>query len=258
MDLIQLGNTSNILRFILSSESTGEGLTGLTHSSSGLIISTICDNEATATTYTAAGSTIETISTLGTYATPTATKCRFKQVDSTNHPGLYEIQLADARFAVSASRKLIVTISGASDLLTSDYQISLVGYSPYDGASTVSIAPIQANVVNSLMVTTDINVYQTSEAPALTWRILDANNVPIDLSSATLSFKVYSVAGTTIFSKTTASGLTVSGSSSNIVTATYTATDTATAGGYLYMLWRTDGSDTSLAAGKFTIKPAVK
>ena len=108
------------------------------------------------------------------------------------------------------------------------------------------------------MVTTGISVYQTAESPALTWTILDANNVPIDLSSATLSFKVYNTALTTIFSKTSGSGISVSGSSSNIVTTTYTATDTATAGGFLYMLWRTDGSDTPLAAGKFTILPAVK
>ena len=84
MDLIRFNNTSNVIRFILSSSSTGQGLTGLTSASSGLIISTITDNESTATAYTAAASTIETISTLGTFATPTATKCRFKEVDATN------------------------------------------------------------------------------------------------------------------------------------------------------------------------------
>src|SRR5689334_19109019 len=92
-----LSSTSNIERVKLRKADTGQGLTGLTFSSSGLIISTITDNEAAATAYTQAGSTIETISTLATYAAPTATKCRFKEVDATNHPGLYEIQFADAR-----------------------------------------------------------------------------------------------------------------------------------------------------------------
>jgi hypothetical protein len=110
-------STSNYLRVPLRSSSTGQGLTALTSASAGLIISTICDNEAAATTYTAAGSTIETIATLGTFATPTATKCRFKEVDATNQPGLYELQLDNARFAVASSKSLRVTISGATGLM---------------------------------------------------------------------------------------------------------------------------------------------
>lgn len=112
-NILKNGATSNIMRIFLmdSTSTTGAGKTGLTSASSGLNISTIADNEATATTYTAAGSTIETITTLGTYAAPTATKCRFKEVDATNLPGLYEIQLADARYAVSSARQLVVGIT---------------------------------------------------------------------------------------------------------------------------------------------------
>ena len=62
---IKNGQTSVILRAKLldSSATTGAGLTGLTFSSGGLIISTIADNEAAATTYTAGGSTIEAVTT---------------------------------------------------------------------------------------------------------------------------------------------------------------------------------------------------
>ena len=60
-----------------SSVTTGAGLAGLTNASSGLIVSTIADNEATATAYTVAAGNVETITTLGTYAAPTASKCRF-------------------------------------------------------------------------------------------------------------------------------------------------------------------------------------
>lgn len=110
--LLKNGQTSVILRFFLqdSASTAGAGKTGLGIASAGLIISTIASNEATPTVYTAAGSTIETITTLGTFAAPTATKCRFKEVDSTNHPGLYEVQLADARFAVSSARTLLISI----------------------------------------------------------------------------------------------------------------------------------------------------
>jgi hypothetical protein len=110
--LYKNGVASVILRVFLqdTSVATGAGKTGLTSSSAGLIISTIADNEASPTTYTAAGSTIETIATLGTFAAPTSTKCRFKEVDATNFPGVYEMQIADARWAVSSARSLIVSI----------------------------------------------------------------------------------------------------------------------------------------------------
>lgn len=121
------GATSVILRVKLlnSSVSTGAGLTGLTSASGSLVISTIADNEAAATVYTQAGSTIETITTLGTYAAPTATKCRFKEVDATNHPGVYEIHLANARFAVTNAKSLLVSISGAANLAQCDFVIDL-------------------------------------------------------------------------------------------------------------------------------------
>ena len=109
---IDRDSASNILRVFLqdSTSTTGAGKTGLTNTSTGLIISTIANTEATATTYTAAASNVETITTLGTYAAPTASKCRFKEVDATNFPGVYEIQLADARFSVSNSTQLLVSV----------------------------------------------------------------------------------------------------------------------------------------------------
>lgn len=121
------GSAGVILRVKLldSSVQTGAGLTGLTSASSGLKISTIADVEATATAYTVAGSTIESITTLGTYAAPTATKCRFKEVDATNHKGVYEIHLADARYAVSGARSLLVSISGATNLAECDFVVQL-------------------------------------------------------------------------------------------------------------------------------------
>ncbi len=122
-DIRKNGDTSNLVRFILKNSSTGQGLTGLTSASSGLIISTIADNEASATAYTVAGSTIESIGTLGTFATPTATKCRFREVSSTNHKGLYEFQFANARFAVSSAKRLIISVTGATDLVDTDYEI---------------------------------------------------------------------------------------------------------------------------------------
>ena len=146
-------STSNILRVVLRDSSDGSGLTGLTHESAGLIISTICNNEAAATSYTVTGGTIETISTLGTFAAPTATKCRFKEVDATNHPGLYELQLADARFAVASAKQLDLSILGAASLLRRSVTLQLESVPATDG-SGVAIAT--ATAVAALPTTSQI------------------------------------------------------------------------------------------------------
>lgn len=137
---IKNGQTSVVLRVKLldSSSTTGAGLTGLTSASSGLIIGTVADNEATSTAYTVTGSTIETITTLGTFAAPTATKCRFKEVDATNHKGLYELQIADARFAVSSAKSIIISILGATNLAQTDLIVRLVSDDPYVAKPTNS------------------------------------------------------------------------------------------------------------------------
>lgn len=111
-EILKRGATSNILRVFLqdSASTTGAGKTALTSASSGLIISTIADLEATATTYTSAATNVETVTTLGTFAAPTAGKCRFREVDATNFPGVYEIHIADARFNVANATQLLISI----------------------------------------------------------------------------------------------------------------------------------------------------
>jgi hypothetical protein len=130
------GQTSVILRVKLRQNtggaSPGNGITGLTNASTGLIISTIADTESSATVYTSAGSNVQTIATLGTYAAPSANDCRFQLVDNTNHPGIYEIQIANARFAVSGAKSLLVSITGVSGLADCDVCIPLQSVNPYD------------------------------------------------------------------------------------------------------------------------------
>lgn len=117
------GITSVVLRVKITDSTTGNGKTGLDHTASGLIISTIADNEATATAYTSTN--LETITTLGTFAAPTGGKARFKKVDDTNHPGVYEVQIADARWAVSGARSVIVSVLGVADTLQYDTEVQL-------------------------------------------------------------------------------------------------------------------------------------
>ena len=128
------GQGSIVLRvkILNSSVATGAGLTGLSSASSGLIISTIADNESTATAYTVAASNVETVTTLGTFAAPTAGKCRFREVDSANHKGVYEIQLADARYNVSNAKSLLVSVLGATNAAETDVVIPLRDLDPFD------------------------------------------------------------------------------------------------------------------------------
>ena len=127
---IKLGSTSNIIRVKLRKADTAQGITALSSASSGLRISTICDNEASATVYTVAASLVEACTSLGTFTAPTASKVQFSEVDSTNHPGTYELHIADARFAVASAKVLRVSILGAANLLERELVIELVGYDP--------------------------------------------------------------------------------------------------------------------------------
>lgn len=162
--LIKNGQQSNKPRVFLgdSSSTTGAGLTGLTFASSGLIISTACDNESAPTVYTVAASHIETITTLGTYAAPTASKCRFKEYDPVNHPGIYEIQIANARFAVAGARQLVITISGAANLVETNYEIQLTG-AVLDPLADGLVPPSDPALIDQLhLLTSGITAYNSS------------------------------------------------------------------------------------------------
>ena len=136
---------SNIVRVKIldSAVATGAGKTGLTSASSGLIISTIADVEATATVYTVAGSNVESITTLGTFAAPSTNKCRFKEVDATNHPGVYELQFANARFSVTGAKSLLISISGATGAAQCDAIIPLPRVDLFESNGRVRLTEAQ-------------------------------------------------------------------------------------------------------------------
>jgi hypothetical protein len=107
-----LGQQSIILRIKVpnSAKSDNSGVISINNTTTGLVISTICDCESIATSYSSATATISNITTLGTYVAPATNCCNFRQVDPINHPGIYEIQLVNARYAVIGAKSLILTI----------------------------------------------------------------------------------------------------------------------------------------------------
>ncbi len=122
---------NGIIRVFLadSTSSAHAGLTGLAYNTANLIIAAAKDMEATTTAYTAAASKIEDITTLGTYAAPSATKCRFKEFDATNHPGIYELQFSTDLFNEVTGgvyqEALLISITGAADLADTNVEIDL-------------------------------------------------------------------------------------------------------------------------------------
>lgn len=171
--LATFDENSRIIRvkIIDSASLTGAGKTGLTYASSGLVVSTMASSEATPVYYTSAAGTIEAVSVLGTYAQPTATKCRFSEVSATYHPGLYEIQLADARFSVAGASHLIVTVTGAAGTTQTDLLINLTRLDLQ--ASTVTASSVTDKTGYSLTVTPptagDIDTLLTTTHGAGSW-----------------------------------------------------------------------------------------
>lgn len=135
---VRHGSTSVRIRVWLgdSSVNTGAGKTGLTSASAGLIISLHHENANTtsefAHLYRQSASTIESISTIGTFSTPTSGKCRFGEVSASFLPGLYEIQFPDTAWSFANAESCTLMVHGASNLRPYVGRIMLPKYDPYD------------------------------------------------------------------------------------------------------------------------------
>lgn len=127
-EVIERGATSQITHVFIqdSASTTGAGKTGLTFNSAGLKIVVMRPGESGPTKYLQSAGNIEDITTLGTYAAPTASKCRFKEIDATDLPGWYEIHFADALYNTTSSRRSLGgMISGAAGTAPTPFQLQL-------------------------------------------------------------------------------------------------------------------------------------
>jgi len=126
------GSTSNIVT--IAPEDTAKTSsdlnirrTGLAFNTASLVIASKCDNEASETQYTVAASNVEDVTTLGTYQAPSSGKVRFKE---TTTPGVYEIHLANARFAVTGAKSCFVRLSGAATTRDTIKEFQLLDSAP--------------------------------------------------------------------------------------------------------------------------------
>lgn len=109
------GSTSKLLRVFIqdSSATTGVGLTGLAFNTASLTAYYIREGAASATAITLATMTVGTWATGG-----------FKEVDSTNLPGVYELGIPNAVLAAGADHVLVM-LKGAANMTPTLLEIQL-------------------------------------------------------------------------------------------------------------------------------------
>lgn len=137
------GSTSNMLRVFIpdNTSTTGAGLSGLTSASTNLQIAYMREFDAAATIY--AGGNIQTITTIGTFQQPTAnTQIRFKEVDSVNFKGVYELHFHDTSTAFGSGDtstniniNILEVTTAALKIGPNMTLISLVPWNWQDGAA---------------------------------------------------------------------------------------------------------------------------
>ena len=117
-----------------TTKTDGSGLTGLTNASAGLTCYYMRPGDTGATS-----STLSSV-TVGTYG-GTSTNSGFKEVDSTNMPGVYEFQPANNMLG-SGANQVVIMLKGATNMAPVLLEIELNDLNPNDstlwGSSIVS------------------------------------------------------------------------------------------------------------------------
>ncbi len=175
---IEHSSTSVILEFFIARSDTGQGMTGLSHTSSGLVITHSYDNAFGASDSSAATSSIETVTTLHTFSTPTAGFVRFREVSASTKPGSYQVQFEDSVFSATDAKDLFVNIFGVTDMLDMAYRISL---------DVVTLADISAELTS----------YGVPTVTQMNARTLPSEEFATALSQSSLSDSVNDLSGRT-------------------------------------------------------------
>jgi hypothetical protein len=124
---ILAGSTSQSINIFIASSSstTGGGLTGLVYNTSGL-------TAYYSFTGTNAGSTSITLATLAAVNSAYSSG-GFKEIDSTNMPGTYRLDLPNAVLAASKGQTVTIYLQGAANLAPLVIEIELTAWNNQDG-----------------------------------------------------------------------------------------------------------------------------
>lgn len=156
-ELIERGAGSLITHVFIpdAASAVGSGKTGMAYNTSGLKVVVIRPGESAATKYLQSAGNIEDITTLGTYAAPTASKCRFKEIDATDLMGWYELQFADALYNTTNNRRSLggMITTGSESIVPTPFQIQL--FDPTLGLSGTSTYQAKVTLTDDNGGTTD-------------------------------------------------------------------------------------------------------
>lgn len=140
---IPRGETS-VIRHIFIQDSTstsGAGKTGLAYNTSSLTAYYIYAGS------TITALTIEDITTLGTYAAPTSNvHMRFKEIDSTNMPGMYELHFHNDWFSIANNRKTaVLQLKGATGMAPVNLEFDVIGFGLQSATPDINVAQISGD-----------------------------------------------------------------------------------------------------------------
>ncbi len=157
------GSTSNIIVVFLedTTSTTGGGKTGLSNTST--INISVRRELSSATTNYVGNTTVQTIATLGTFAAPSASNCRFKEIDATNQPGMYEIQFLDAIFDTSDTSRFLSGMVTGTGVAPCPFEIELTASNNQDGIHFgLTALPNTACTTNASLLTSGTSTDQLS------------------------------------------------------------------------------------------------
>lgn len=158
-----------------SSVNTGAGLTGLAYNTASLVAYYV-NNRGSATQIT-----------LATLAAANSAHADggFKEVDATNMPGVYRLDLPDA--AVASGNQCIVILKGAANMVPTAKQIDIVAFDPQDAAG-LGLSRLDAAITTRLAPTTagrTLDISTGGEA-GIDWANIGSPTTMVNLSGTTV------------------------------------------------------------------------
>lgn len=219
--IIPAGSTSETVLLEIRANNNNP-VTGLTFATAGLIVR-----------YTRPGSAPVAITLVTQTVTGAWVSGGFCEVDATNCPGLYRLDIPNAALAVGADQ-VMISFHGYSASSTAYYMYQLGNI-----VDTKIATPAYKIISDQVNCDEKLDVFVGS-ALTVNLQTVDANNAPVAIGSATCTVRVYDQAGTLVTSYTP----TVQFNANGELSFGLTSVVTATAGTYNIYVYRVGVSDT--------------
>jgi hypothetical protein len=172
---IKEGTTSKLVKIFVqdSSATDGSGLTGLVYNTASLTAYYLPEGDASATAITLATATV------GTY-----TSGGFKEVDSTNMPGVYELGLPDAVIDATSEGSVIVMLKGAANMapVLLEVELDAIDYQDSVRAGLTALPNAAADAAGGLPISDAGALDLDATVGALTFTVageVDANVISV-------------------------------------------------------------------------------